>query len=143
MRVLISLLSGAIFGSGLFISGMTDTSKVQGWLDFFGAWDPTLAFVLGGAVIPMFFVWRLIEGRRPLTGGGFPPPPPVEVDRRLAVGSVLFGAGWALSGLCPGPAVASLSYGGAMHWVFFAAMLAGMWGAPYVSRALNPPQFAN
>lgn len=138
MRVLVSLASGSLFGAGLFISGMTDTSKVQGWLDFFGAWDPTLAFVLGGAIIPMFFAWRLSEGRRPLSGGAFPPKPPVEIDRRLAVGSLMFGAGWGLSGLCPGPAIASLGYGGAMHWVFFAAMIAGMWGAPYAVRILSP-----
>ena len=139
MRNLISLLSGAVFGAGLFISGMTDTSKVQGWLDIFGAWDPTLAFVLGGAIIPMFFAWRITPGRRPLTATLFPPQPPVRIDTRLAVGSLLFGAGWGLSGLCPGPAMASLGYGGALHWVFFAAMLAGMLIAPYFTRLLERP----
>ncbi len=142
MRNLISLLSGAVFGAGLFISGMTDTSKVQGWLDIFGQWDPTLAFVLGGAIIPMFIAWRLTPGRRPLTTTLFPPQPPVRIDTRLAVGSLLFGAGWGLSGLCPGPAMASLGYGGPMHWVFFAAMLAGMLIAPYVVRLLQRPQTA-
>ncbi|RFP85636.1 hypothetical protein DZK27_16290 [Rhodobacteraceae bacterium 63075] len=136
MRLLFSALAGTLFGAGLFISGMTDTAKVQGWLDIFGDWDPTLAFVMGGAIIPMFFAWRLTEGRRPVTQAFFPPKPPVEIDRRLAFGSVLFGMGWGLSGLCPGPAVASLGYGGVMHWVFFVAMLVGMGLAPYVRAAL-------
>ena len=142
MRVLFSLLSGALFGAGLFISGMTDTSKVQGWLDIFGNWDPTLAFVLGGAIVPMFFAWRLTTGRRPVTAAQFPPQPPVEIDRRLAFGSLLFGAGWGLAGLCPGPAIASLGYGGTFHWVFFAAMLAGMWLTPYILRFVQRPTAA-
>ncbi|WP_298676073.1 DUF6691 family protein [uncultured Lentibacter sp.] len=134
MRLLFSLFSGLLFGAGLFISGMTDTTKVQGWLDIFGAWDPTLAFVLGGAIIPMFFAWRLSTGRRPVTAAQFPPPPPVKIDRRLAIGSLLFGAGWGLAGLCPGPAIASLGYGGVFHWVFFGAMLVGMGLTPYILR---------
>ncbi len=126
MRALFAFLSGGLFGAGLLVSGMVDTRKVQGWLDLFGDWDPTLAFVLGGAVVPMFFVWRLTEGRRPALGGFFPPKPPVKLDRGLAIGSMLFGAGWGLAGLCPGPAIASLSFGGLGGLVFFAAMLAGM-----------------
>ncbi|WP_439109915.1 DUF6691 family protein [Lentibacter sp.] len=142
MRILFSLLSGLLFGGGLFISGMTDTSKVQGWLDIFGAWDPTLAFVLGGAIVPMFFAWRLTGGRRPVTAAQFPPQPPVKIDPRLAIGSLLFGAGWGLAGLCPGPAIASLGYGGLFHWVFFAAMLAGMWLTPYILRTVAARQGA-
>lgn len=139
MRSLFSLVSGALFGAGLFISGMTDTRKVQGWLYIFGDWNPTLAFVLGGAIVPMFFAWRLAKGRRPVTAAQFPPQPPVEIDRRLAVGSLLFGAGWGLAGLCPGPAIASLGYGGVFHWVFFVAMLLGMWLTPYLLRAFQRP----
>ena len=112
MRILLSLLAGSLFGGGLFVSGMTDTTKVQGWLDVFGNWDPTLAFVMGGAIIPMFFAWRLTEGRKPLVGGAFPDLPRPELDHRLITGSVLFGMGWGLAGLCPGPAVASLTYNG-------------------------------
>jgi uncharacterized protein len=128
MRALFAFLSGGLFGAGLLVSGMVDTTKVQGWLDIFGDWDPTLAFVLGGAVVPMFFVWRLTAGRvrRPALGGAFPPRPSVHLDRNLIVGSVLFGAGWALAGLCPGPAIASLSFGGTGGLVFLAAMAAGM-----------------
>ncbi|GHF49258.1 DUF6691 family protein [Seohaeicola zhoushanensis] len=137
MRILIALLAGGLFGSGLFISGMTDTTKVQGWLDVFGNWDPTLAFVMGGALIPMAIAWRFVPGRAPLVGGAFPQPPAPEVDRRLVVGSVLFGVGWGLAGLCPGPAIASLSYGGTSGLVFMAAMLVGMGAAPAIATRLD------
>jgi len=126
MRGLIAALAGALFGAGLFVSGMTDTRKVQGWLDIFGAWDPTLAFVMGAAILPMALAWRVSRGRRPLTGGTFPAPFPPRLDARLIGGSILFGIGWGLSGLCPGPAIASLSYGGAEGAVFFACMMIGM-----------------
>ncbi len=130
MRNLFAFIAGGLFGAGLFISGMTDTSKVQGWLDVFGNWDPTLAFVMGGAIIPMFFAWRLTKGRAPVVGGTFPTPPEPRIGRNLVLGSVLFGFGWGLAGLCPGPSIASLSYGGIMHWIFVAAMLVGMYVAP-------------
>ena len=137
MRILLSLLAGSLFGGGLFVSGMTDTTKVQGWLDVFGNWDPTLAFVMGGAIIPMFFAWRLTEGRKPLVGGAFPDLPRPELDHRLITGSVLFGMGWGLAGLCPGPAVASLSYNGVEGLLFMAAMLTGMGVAPVIGRNLD------
>ena len=140
MRHIFAFLAGGLFGAGLFISGMTDTAKVQGWLDVFGDWDPTLAFVMGGALIPMAIAWRLTGRRRtPVLGGTFPPPPPMRLDRRLAAGSIMFGMGWGLAGLCPGPAVASLSYGGVGHWVFFAAMIAGMMVWPVLRGALERP----
>lgn len=129
MRLLLSLLAGGLFGVGLMVSGMTDTTKVQGWLDVFGAWDPTLAFVLGGAILPMLVAWRVAAKRRTaLLGTPMPPAPEPRIDTRLLAGSALFGFGWALAGLCPGPAMASLSYGGVHGLVFFAAMLAGMVG---------------
>ena len=136
-RMLISLLAGGLFGAGLYLSGMTDTTKVQGWLDLFGAWDPTLAFVMGGAILPMALAWRLTRGRAPLTGGAFPDRPAPELDRRLITGSVLFGIGWGLAGLCPGPALAALGYGGAGGLVFVLAMLAGMAAAPAVAQRLD------
>ena len=137
MRTLYAFVAGGLFGAGLFVSGMTDTVKVQGWLDVFGDWDPTLAFVMGGAIIPMAIAWALVPGRRPLVGGAFPAPPQPRLGRNLVLGSVLFGAGWGLAGLCPGPAVASLSYGGAGHWVFAVAMLAGMALTPPLRAALD------
>ncbi len=137
MRNLLAFIAGSLFGTGLLISGMTDTTKVQGWLDMFGNWDPTLAFVMAGAILPMLVAWRLTRGRTPLVGGRFPAPPRVELDRRLAVGSILFGMGWALAGLCPGPAMASLSYGGVNGIVFLIAMIAGMIAAPKLGAQLD------
>ena len=139
MRAVFAFLSGGLFGAGLLVSGMVDTTKVQGWLDIFGDWDPTLAFVLGGAVIPMFVVWQLVERRlsRPALGGLFPPKPQVRLDRNLILGSVLFGAGWALAGLCPGPAMASITYGGTGGLVFLGAMVAGMLVAVPVRARLD------
>jgi uncharacterized membrane protein YedE/YeeE len=129
-RLIFAFIAGGLFGAGLFISGMTDTTKVQGWLDVFGNWDPTLAFVMGGAIIPMAIAWRFVPGRKPIVGGEFPTPPEPKIGRNLVLGSVMFGFGWGLAGLCPGPSIASLSYGGIGHWVFVAAMIAGMIIAP-------------
>ncbi|AUQ74627.1 DUF6691 family protein [Phaeobacter piscinae] len=137
MRLLLSFSAGGLFGLGLFLSGMTDTQKVQGWLDIFGAWDPTLAFVMGGAILPMALAWQLTRGRAPVVGGSFPAPPRQELDRRLIIGSVLFGIGWGLAGLCPGPAIASLSYGGTGGIIFIAAVLIGMMAAPPVAQRLD------
>ncbi|WP_127115320.1 DUF6691 family protein [Shimia sediminis] len=136
-RLIFAFVAGGLFGAGLFVSGMTDTTKVQGWLDVFGNWDPTLAFVMGGAMIPMAIAWLLTRNRKPLVGGEFPKPSEPKIGRNLVLGSVMFGAGWGLAGLCPGPSVASLSYGGWPHWVFFVAMLAGMWAAPSVRARLD------
>ena len=137
MRQVLALCAGALFGAGLHLSGMTDTAKVQGFLDFFGNWDPTLAFVMGGAILPMALAWRLTRQRRPLAGGDFPDRPDPRLDRKLILGALLFGAGWGLVGLCPGPALASLSYGGTGGWIFLGAMVVGMIGAPVVKRRLD------
>jgi len=133
MRNLIALLAGGLFGAGLFTSGMTDTSKVQGWLDFFGAWDPTLAFVLSGAILPMAVAWRVAAKRkRAVLGNPLPATPNREISKELITGSALFGMGWGLAGLCPGPAIASLSYNGTGGIVFVIAMATGMLVARYV-----------
>lgn len=126
-RLFFSFLAGGIFGAGLLISGMTDTTNVQGWLDVFGDWDPTLAFVMGGAIVPMAIAWR-IAARRSVSvlGLALPEPPRREVGPNLIIGSVLFGMGWALSGLCPGPSLASITFGGVGGLVFLIAMVAGM-----------------
>ena len=137
MRLVNAFLAGSLFGIGLLISGMTDTTKVQGWLDVFGNWDPTLAFVMGGAILPMLVAWQFTRNRTPLVGGCFPAPPRIELDRRLIVGSVLFGVGWGLAGLCPGPAMASLSFGGAGGVVFMVAMITGMFAAPKLGAQLD------
>lgn len=138
-RVLFALLSGGLFGAGLLVSGMVDTLKVQGWLDVFGQWDPTLAFVMGGAILPMAVAWRVAAKRqRSVLGFDLPPPPAQEVKSDLVIGSVLFGIGWALAGLCPGPALASLGFGGVQGLVFFGAMCAGMLYMPWVRSRLAP-----
>ncbi|WP_299690591.1 DUF6691 family protein [uncultured Tateyamaria sp.] len=137
MRAVFAVLSGALFGAGLHVSGMTNTARVRGFLDFAGAWDPTLAFVMGGAMLPMFVAWRFARRGTPVAGPAFPPPPSSEISRPLIAGSVLFGVGWGLVGLCPGPALASLSYGGWPGLVFLAAMLAGMGATPPLRRALD------
>jgi uncharacterized membrane protein YedE/YeeE len=137
MRSLIAAFAGALFGTGLLISGMTDTEKVQGWLDVFGDWDPTLAFVMGGGIIPMIIAWRLTRNRVPLLGGAFPAPPEPRLGRNLVVGSVLFGIGWGLVGLCPGPALASLGFGGTSGLIFAGAMLVGMLAAPPIRARLD------
>ncbi|TXI04521.1 MAG: hypothetical protein E6Q73_03065 [Pseudorhodobacter sp.] len=137
-RDLVAFVAGAIFGSGLLVSGMIDTKKVQGWLDFFGDWDPTLAFVLGGAVLPMIFVWRIAEARGvSLLGTPIPARTPARFDRALVIGSVMFGAGWGLAGLCPGPALASFAIGGWGGALFFLSMVSGMVVAPTVAGWLS------
>jgi uncharacterized protein len=138
IRNLFALLSGALFGTGLLISGMVNTAKVQGWLDIFGAWDPTLAFVLGGAILPMAIAWRIAERRKTaVLGGTLPAAPDPRLGHNLVVGSVLFGMGWGLAGLCPGPAMASLSFGGWGGLLFLLSMLAGMVGAPMIRTRID------
>ena len=138
MRNILAFLAGGLFGAGLLVSGMTDTTKVQGWLDIFGAWDPTLAFVLGGAIIPMALAWQFTTRRaRAALGTPFPPKPDPRIGHNLVIGSVLFGAGWGLAGLCPGPAIASISWGGTGGVAFLLAMLTGMLVAPYIRMQVD------
>jgi len=137
MRSFFAFVAGSMFGVGLLVSGMTDTTKVQGWLDLFGDWDPTLAFVMGGAIIPMMIAWAVTRGRQPALGGQFPAPPKAEIGRKLVIGSTLFGMGWGLVGLCPGPAMASLSYGGIGGLVFVGSMILGMLIAPTLNARLD------
>ncbi len=137
IRFVIAALSGGLFGAGLFLSGMTNPGKVQGFLDLSAAWDPTLIFVMGGALVPMALAWRLTPNRAPLVGGTFPAPSAAHLDRKLITGSVLFGVGWGLVGLCPGPAIASLSYQGASGAIFLLAMICGMQLSPMVAIQLD------
>ncbi|WP_109354695.1 DUF6691 family protein [Sphingorhabdus sp. EL138] len=127
IRFFIALVAGSIFGAGLAYSGMSDPARVQGFLDFFGNWDPTLAFVMGGAIIPMAIAW-LVQRRieKPFADAHFSLPGTQKLDRKLAIGAVLFGAGWGISGLCPGPGLADLAINPLPALVFVAAMLAGM-----------------
>ena len=127
MKQLLALIAGVVFGIGLTVSGMTDPARVRGFLDLFGNWDPTLAFVMGGALIVMFVAW-LIQPRmvKPLVDTSFHLPGTRHLDGKLLVGSALFGVGWGLGGLCPGPAIASLGTAPMSVAVFVIAMIAGM-----------------
>jgi uncharacterized membrane protein YedE/YeeE len=138
-RNFFAFLSGALFGTGLLISGMVDTTKVQGWLDVFGAWDPTLAFVLGGAILPMAVAWRVAARRKVAVLGNALPALHAagNPDTNIVAGSVLFGMGWGLAGLCPGPAMASLSFGGWGGLLFLVAMAAGMYVAPPIRKKIE------
>ena len=126
-RLLPPLASGALFGAGLTVSGMTDPARVRGFLDVFGRWDPTLVFVMGGAVIVMAIAWRIQSRMKsPIFGEKFSLPDRRDFDGRLIAGSALFGIGWGVAGLCPGPAVASLALSPLSVLPFIVAMLAGM-----------------
>lgn len=127
MSVLISLLIGLVFGCGLIVSGMGNPAKVLAFLDLAGNWDPSLALVMAGAIAVGLAAFR-IAGRLPASLRGKPLQMPTarQIDRRLLVGSALFGVGWGLAGICPGPALVLLGTGAAKGFVFVLAMLAGM-----------------
>jgi len=127
MRILISALAGLVFGLGLIISGMSDPAKVQNFLDFFGTWDPSLAFVMGGAIAVTLVGYRAVFRRgKPLLADGFSLPRKGDIDSPLVIGAALFGIGWGLSGFCPGPAIVSLPLLATGTLVFVPAMLLGM-----------------
>ena len=127
MTLLTALLSGLLFGFGLILSGMANPAKVLGFLDLAGPWDPSLVFVMGGAIVVGLFAF-FFAYRRPLSflGGNMQLPKAGKVDRRLVAGSLIFGAGWGIAGICPGPALVAIGMGETKALVFGAAMLAGM-----------------
>ena len=127
IRFLSSLLAGSLFGIGLLVSQMTNPSKVLAFLDIFGDWDPSLAFVMGGALLVTLVGYRLVLKRsEPLFADNFRLPTRSDIDARLIGGAALFGIGWGLAGLCPGPALAGLAFGGSAIAVFVVAMLVPM-----------------
>ena len=120
---LISLVSGTLFGAGLAVSGMIDPARVRAFLDITGAWDPTLAFVMAGAILPMAIAWFVVRRRStPIAAEQFHTPATSPIDRRLIGGAALFGIGWGIVGLCPGPAIAALAIQPLPALVFIAAM---------------------
>lgn len=126
-KLLPPLASGFLFGMGLTVSGMTDPQRVRGFLDIFGDWDPTLAFVMGGAVLVMAVAWRFqARMAKPIFSESFSLPDRSDLDPRLLTGAVVFGIGWGVAGLCPGPAVASLALSPVHAVPFVAAMFVGM-----------------
>ena len=127
MSPIAAFAAGLVFGLGLILSGMTDPGKVIGFLDVAGAWDPSLAFVMAGAVLVSFFGFLLAQRRaRSFFGGAMHLPQRRDIDRRLVGGSLVFGIGWGLAGFCPGPALVSFGSGHEKAAVFVAAMLLGM-----------------
>jgi uncharacterized membrane protein YedE/YeeE len=138
MHALAAFAAGIVFGLGLIVSGMADPSRVLGFLDLAGKWDPSLAFVMAGAVAVSAAAFRLARKRaEPVLGGAFYLPTATHIDRRLVLGSIVFGVGWGLAGFCPGPAVVTFGAGYFKAVVFVAAMLAGMAIYEIVERRRN------
>lgn len=128
MGSLMALLAGALFGWGLIYSGMSDPYKVQDFLDLSGHWDATLAFVMGGAIavtVPAFALLRKLA--KPLFAAHFSWPSATLIDAKLVIGAILFGIGWGLSGLCPGPALVNIGTGQSDVLFFCVTLLVGMW----------------
>jgi uncharacterized protein len=126
-RIGLPLVAGTLFGSGLALGGMTDPARVRGFLDVFGDWDPTLAFVMGGAVLVMAAAWRIQKRlRHPLLARAFALPERSDINLPLVGGAAVFGIGWGIAGLCPGPGLAVLAIAPEKGLWFVGAMLAGM-----------------
>lgn len=126
--VIVALASGLLFGAGLALGGMTDPGKVIAFLDVAGRWDPSLAFVMGSALLITFPVFAWVRrSDKPLFAERFQLPNRRDLDPPLLIGAALFGIGWGIAGLCPGPAVANLASGSGEVLLFVAAMIAGMW----------------
>ncbi len=137
-RIAVALFAGALFGAGLVLSGMADPLRVHGFLDLGGAWDPTLAFVMAGALLPMTLSWHWRRRReKPFAADAFHEPPTHPITLSLLTGAALFGIGWGLSGLCPGPALADLALAPLSVWPFVLAMLLGF-GLSQVRTAAKP-----
>jgi uncharacterized membrane protein YedE/YeeE len=135
----IALLAGSLFGLGLGVSGMINPAKVLNFLDLAGQWDPTLAFVMGGAVLVSFPAFHVAKRgtRRPLLSDGFHLPNRNDIDSRLLGGAAIFGIGWGLGGFCPGPAIAAISSLQLPVVGFILAMVLGQWLADLCSSELN------
>src|SRR5690606_13797899 len=122
----------------LYTLSLHDALPILNFLDVFGSWDPSLAFVMGGAVIVAFFGYRVVLKRRaPLTGGSFRLPSRSDIDSRILVGPAIFGVGWGISGFCPGPAITALALGAPATYAFVPAMIVGMWAARLATERLG------
>ncbi|MDG4650573.1 YeeE/YedE family protein [Roseibacterium sp. SDUM158017] len=139
MHLILVYLIGVIFGTGIVVSGMSNPAKVINFFDVAGTWDPSLAFVMGGAVIVTFIGYRLVLGRqRPIFEGRFNLPTARKLDARLLGGSAAFGVGWGIAGFCPGGALPALGTGRPEVLVFVGAMLAGIFAARFVQSLSRP-----
>lgn len=139
MRPFFALVCGLIFGVGLVVSGMSNPAKVLNFLDVFGTWDPSLAFVMGGAVLVTFIGFRIVWGRsEPVLADRFHLPTKNDVDGQLLTGAAIFGLGWGLGGFCPGPAFTALPLASTGILAFFPALLIGMWAGRILPGLLKP-----
>lgn len=141
MQSLVSaLVAGLVFGLGLIVSGMANPAKVQNFLDLYGSWDPSLAFVMGGAIaVSMPGFWMARTRLKPLFADLFQWPTATQMDSRLLSGAATFGVGWGLGGFCPGPAVAAVPLMAPGTLAFIPAMLAGMWLAKFATSGKGSP----
>ncbi len=136
MRTVAGFICGLIFGLGLIVSGMSNPAKVLNFLDLAGTWDPSLAFVMGGAVAVTFIGYRLSLSRTgPVFAGRFQMPTATDIDAPLVAGAALFGVGWGLGGFCPGPALTALPLAATGTLVFVPCMLIGLWAGRFISGA--------
>lgn len=133
MKNLVTLISGLLFGFGLLLSGMADPAKVQNFLDLYGTWDPSLAFVMGGAIaVTMPGFWLVTRRHKPFFNDVFHLPTRTDFDARLITGAAIFGVGWGLGGFCPGPAMTALPLAAEGTLIFVTTMLTGMAASKYV-----------
>jgi uncharacterized membrane protein YedE/YeeE len=139
-RLFVAFFAGLVFAIGLGVSGMTDPNKVIAFLDVSGNWDPSLAFVMAGAMVPNIFLFRFILKRdKPALDTSFHVPAAKTIDAKLLIGAALFGVGWGMSGYCPGPAVVSIVGGGSLALLFVATMIAGTFLHRIVFTSLLKP----
>ena len=138
MKAVAGFAAGLIFGLGLVISGMSDPAKVLNFLDVFGAWDASLAFVMGGAVVVTFIGYQIVlKQPAPVLSEAFYLPEKTDIDRQMLTGAALFGVGWGLGGFCPGPAITALPLMSSGIIAFFPAMIIGMWVARLAPRFIS------
>lgn len=141
MQKITEFLAGLLFGMGLLLSGMSDPGKVLGFLDLFGTWDPSLALVMGGAILVGIFAFTVAKKRTTnFLGGALHLPKANQIDRRLVVGALLFGAGWGLAGFCPGPGLVSMFSGQPKAFAFVLAMVIGMLLYEAADRFIHQPR---
>ena len=143
LDTLSSFIVGLIFGVGLILAGMTNPAKVIGFLDITGTWDPSLAFVMGGGILVAIVAFRFVKKRTVnFLGGAMRMPTSDMIDKRLVIGSLLFGVGWGMAGFCPGPALTSMGTGNPKAVIFVIAMIAGMAIFELADKFLHQPRKA-
>lgn len=140
MKIIVTYLTGLVFGIGITISGMANPAKVLNFFDVFGTWDPSLALVMGGALVTTAIGYRLVFSRSaPIFQPGFVVPTSRTIDRRLIVGSAVFGVGWGIAGFCPGGALPALGTGRPEVLIFFVALVVGILSAKTMMRYTDKP----